>query len=480
MAKELAPNLEVIPGYRLVRYLGRGGFGEVWETQAPGGISKAVKLALLEAGTDINNCRELQGLHQIKAIRHPFLLSIERFDVVGDYLVIIMELADKSLADRYDECIGAGKDGIPREELLGYMREAAEALDVLNHRFGLQHLDVKPENLFLCGGHVKVADFGLVQPRNTQLAGSSIAISPPYAPPELFDGQVEPTADQYGLAVTYQELLTGTRPYSASDIRGLVMQHLKGSPDLSRVPSGDRPILQRAYSRDVAGRYTRCAEMVDALTKVLVFGSPHRDGRTEAARGPLGRSKTEPVRKPTDTEKITVRRMFTAAAAPPLPAPAAVAHHKTTVFVKGRSAETRTAAEFPPDDDGEDHLRDTFVAFLPIEIFAHKLRGFIDALEAEIVCCDDDKTVLRLAERGLFGFRELQSIFVQLDTFSRDPHSGFRVVDARIWSAHKELQGRALVRRGKLILRYLKSFLMADGALRAPVSAAKIKADIFN
>src|SRR5206468_3379322 len=92
--------------------------------------------------------RELEALEKIKAIRHPFLLSIERVEVLDSVLVIVMELADMNLQSLLAERQAAGMRGIPRDELLGFLEEAAEALDVLNFQHGLQHLDVKPHNLF--------------------------------------------------------------------------------------------------------------------------------------------------------------------------------------------------------------------------------------------------------------------------------------------------------------------------------------------
>ena len=53
--------------------------------------------------------------------------------------------------------------GLARDRLLNYLREAAEALDVMHSRHHVQHLDVKPQNLFLVSDHVKVGDFGLVR-----------------------------------------------------------------------------------------------------------------------------------------------------------------------------------------------------------------------------------------------------------------------------------------------------------------------------
>src|SRR5262249_44861809 len=119
---------------------------------------------------------------------HPFILSMERVELVEGELVIVTELADRSLADVLAEQRAAGKPGVDRDALLAYLREAAEALDVMHVRHGLQHLDVKPQNLFLVADHVKVGDFGLVQSvsRGGENNVSLGAITPLYASPELF------------------------------------------------------------------------------------------------------------------------------------------------------------------------------------------------------------------------------------------------------------------------------------------------------
>src|SRR5262249_5105539 len=136
---------------------------------------------------------ELDAIQRVKVIRHPFLLSMERVECVRGELVIVMELADKSLHDRLAECKEAGLFGLPRDELLGYLEEAAEALDLLNLQHRLQHLDIKPHNLFLVCNHVKVGDFGLVNSLAGLHAGQgshplTSAVTPLYASPETFLG----------------------------------------------------------------------------------------------------------------------------------------------------------------------------------------------------------------------------------------------------------------------------------------------------
>src|SRR5262249_27162941 len=192
------------PGYRLLERLGQGGFGEVWKCEAPGGLLKAVKFvgdaSLLHS--DGTAEQEFQALNRVKAIRHPFLLSMDRVELIDGELVLVTELADRSLHDLLVECRAAGKPGVPRAEALAYLREAAEVLDRMNQEYALQHLDVKPSNLFLVARHVKVADFGLVNSL-AELHGSETpavrigGVSPLYAAPETFLGRLSLFSDQY-------------------------------------------------------------------------------------------------------------------------------------------------------------------------------------------------------------------------------------------------------------------------------------------
>src|ERR1700757_1623813 len=212
MSSVREPNAEPIPGYKLTEPIGSGGFGEVWKCEAPGGLFKAIKFVYGNLNSlDVDGVRaeqELRSLQQVKEVRHPFVLSLDRIEQVEGELVIVMELADKSLHDLYVECQSAGLVGIPRDDLLRYMRDAAEGLDYMNEKHNLQHLDVKPRNLFLQGDRVKVADFGLVkQLERASSSGIMGAVTPLYAPPETFTGKITGRSDQYSLAVVYHELL---------------------------------------------------------------------------------------------------------------------------------------------------------------------------------------------------------------------------------------------------------------------------------
>jgi serine/threonine protein kinase len=275
MAVRIESQAEPIPGYRLIERLGGGGFGEVWKAEAPGGLFKAIKFVYGEldaAGGESERAeQELKAIKRVQTVRHPYILSLERYDIIDGQLIIVMELADRNLWDRFKECRAQALPGIPRDELLGYMMETAEALDLMNGTYQLQHLDIKPQNLFLVHNHIKVADFGLVKDLEGMAASVTGGVTPVYAAPETFDGWVSRFSDQYSLAIVYQELLTGLRPFPGTNVRQLVMQHLQGSPNLASLPAADQPIIARALAKSPDARYPTCTDLVRAL---VAAGAP--------------------------------------------------------------------------------------------------------------------------------------------------------------------------------------------------------------
>src|SRR5262245_34023057 len=298
------PDAEPLPGYRLIKPLGTGGFGEVWKCEAPGGILKAIKFVYgnLNApdGGDVRAEQEHRALQRVKEVRHPFVLTIERIDVVEGELAIVMELADKSLYDVIVENQSAGHLGIPRDELLGYLSDAADGLDYLIDHYNLLHLDIKPRNLFVIGGRVKVADFGLVKHLERQSASGLMGgMSPMYAAPETFTGRISKQCDQYSLAIVYMELLTGQRPFNGRNIRQLAMQHMGEEPDLRPLPESDRAAVNRALAKDPAKRFPGCTAFMQALSQAA-GGFPWHRPRASISLPDVVMAPDEPATRPAE------------------------------------------------------------------------------------------------------------------------------------------------------------------------------------
>lgn len=277
---EIHPDVEILPGYRLIRKIGSGGYGEVWLCDAPGGLKKAVKIVY---GTldEERASSEMRSLQRIREVKHPFILSLERIEVIDGHLMIVTELAESSLYDQFQAYCLQGMNGIPRDRLIGYLRDTAEALDFLSLKHDLQHLDVKPGNLLLVADRVKLADFGVVKSLSEKQHSCIGGLTPSYAAPEMFDGRAGRHSDQYSLAIMYYELLTGRLPFDGSSMAQLATQHLHHKPNLELIPDAEQAILHRALSKDPSQRFPSCSEFIDKLAHAeQSFGSSETTART--------------------------------------------------------------------------------------------------------------------------------------------------------------------------------------------------------
>ncbi|MGE3809538.1 MAG: peptidylprolyl isomerase [Gemmataceae bacterium] len=266
----LSPGQLPLPDYELIKPLGQGGFGQVWQARGPGGFQVALKFIRLESSA---SKAELRSLDLMRNIRHAHLLTMFGNWQIQDYLIIAMELADATLLDRWKEFNANGRPGIPRDELLEYMRESAKGIDYLNtakhkipsgEQVGIQHKDIKPQNLLLVGGSVKVADFGLAILLHNTVTTASATMTPAYAAPEFFSGQASRWSDQYSLAVTYCQLLTGRLPFEGNPLQ-VMAGHVSQKPQLTMLGEGDREVIARALAKKPEERWENCRDFVAKL-----------------------------------------------------------------------------------------------------------------------------------------------------------------------------------------------------------------------
>jgi serine/threonine-protein kinase len=261
------------PEYVLIRELGAGAFGEVWHARGPGGLGVALKFIRLDSRV---LALESRSLEVMKSIRHPNLVSLFAAWHKDGWLILAMELCDRSLQDRLAEALDQKLPGVPLDELLGYMSDAASGLDALNAK-QVQHRDVKPANLLLLDSGVKVADFGLAkalaQTVVTNTSGGTLA----YMAPECFRGELTQQTDQYSLAVTYYHLRTGQLLFRGDQAR-IMYAHLELEPDLSQLPPAEGAVLARALLKEPGKRWPNCktfvSELIQAQQQVNENGPP--------------------------------------------------------------------------------------------------------------------------------------------------------------------------------------------------------------
>jgi serine/threonine protein kinase, bacterial len=268
----LAPGLEPFPGYRLSRHLGRGGWGEVWQARRPDGQHVALKFLPSECA--ITGAQEIRALQSIRQLQHPHLIRIDQIWAWSGYVVIAMELAEGSMLDLLDVYCRDYGTCIVADHLCHYLGHAAEAIDFLNkrqhllnnQRVAVRHCDIKPSNLLVLQGQVKVADFSLSALTTSPLWYHRRTGTLNYAAPEVFQGRLSDRTDQYALAVSYVELRTGRLPFHdtpASFEHGYV----RPEPDLTLLESWERSIIGRGLDAVPQDRWPSCREMLDRLTQ---------------------------------------------------------------------------------------------------------------------------------------------------------------------------------------------------------------------
>jgi eukaryotic-like serine/threonine-protein kinase len=278
-AKATAPEVvgEMAGEYRLVRKLGEGGFGAVYEAEHPllkrrAAVKVLHRAARMDSDALLRFISEAQAANQIRS-RH--IVDIFSFGKLADGRhFYVMDLLHGEPLDRFLD--REKRIDVPRA--LQLLRPIAEALDAA-HAAGIVHRDLKPQNVFLVwdpGGDTvpKLLDFGtaklliesLVETASGTPVGTPLYMSPEQARGEKVDGR----ADVYALGVLCHEMLTGQMPINGNTTLVVLMAQLSSTPPRVSVvcpdlpPQLDDPIL-RMLAKDPEARFASAGAALAAL-----------------------------------------------------------------------------------------------------------------------------------------------------------------------------------------------------------------------
>jgi eukaryotic-like serine/threonine-protein kinase len=213
------PELKTVGGYRLVRPLGAGGMGTVYEAEETAtGRHVALKLIAAEFATSHEALERFRREGRLASgIAHPRCVFVVAADEEAGRPYIVMELMPGATL----------KDVVEQRGALPLQEAVAKILDVIDglreaHRLGVVHRDVKPSNCFVeADGRVKIGDFGLS--KSLALDGhltrtGSFVGTPLFASPEQVRGEaVDHQSDVYSVAATLYCMLTGRAPFQSTD-----------------------------------------------------------------------------------------------------------------------------------------------------------------------------------------------------------------------------------------------------------------------
>ncbi len=264
-----------VAGYRLLRFIGGGGMGNVYEAvSSESGERVAVKLLSKKlASNPSSNERFRQEGRLASQITHPRCVFVIRADTDNGRPFIVMELMPgETLKDVVDQ-----RGPLPIAEAVAYMLDVVEGL-IEAHRLGVIHRDVKPSNCFLADdGRVKIGDFGLSksltgEQAEKQLTGSGTFLGTVLfaAPEQIKHEPVGYDSDVYAVCATLYYLLMGRAPHQHESLTAVLAKVIsEPAPSLrakrSEVPVALEKIILKGLERDRSRRYGTLEELRSAL-----------------------------------------------------------------------------------------------------------------------------------------------------------------------------------------------------------------------
>jgi predicted Zn finger-like uncharacterized protein len=271
---------KVINGqFRVVRKLGEGGYGAVYEAKDVN-LERRIALKIMlpsRAASREYVAKFFREARTAAQLSHPNVVAVHSVGLDEEckvYFLAMEYVEGRTLHDVLQE-----RGPLPVAEAAEYIIQSCRGLAAAHER-NIIHRDIKPGNLMITpGGAIKIADFGLAKVYEGEGGAQSTVIGTPYfMPPEQFEGRAKDgRTDIYALGVTFYYMLTMQRAHTGAGPAQILLSVmtkeptsvLEHRPDL---PEGIWPIVRRMIDRDLDNRYQTCTEIVRDLEQLLGGG----------------------------------------------------------------------------------------------------------------------------------------------------------------------------------------------------------------
>lgn len=261
--------------YRLLRLLGKGGMGEVYEAEDTV-KDRVVALKLLPEGAShdpVFRKRLQREAHSAGRLQEPHVVPIHDYGEIDGVLFVDMRMISGSDLRKLLQGYGP----MTPARAVAIVRQIASALDAA-HEAGIMHRDVKPENILVTKeDFAYLVDFGIANAKSDEKLtemGTAVGTYAYMAPERFQSGEVNYRADIYALACVLHECLTGAQPFAGDSVSVVITGHLMQpipQPSVARpgVPPAFDAVIARGMAKNPAERFASAGDMAMAATQAL-------------------------------------------------------------------------------------------------------------------------------------------------------------------------------------------------------------------
>ena len=269
---------QTIGRYNILRELGRGAMGVVYEAEDPN-IGRHVALKVVR--TDQIGADREDVLRRFKNearaagnLNHPNIITIhDAGEHEGLFFIAMEYVSGKTLADAIKS-----EGRMPPTKVVEIMRQVCSGLHFAHTR-GIVHRDVKPANILLADSLVKISDFGIANVGDGMTVTGAVVGTPNYMSPEQVLGKpLDGRSDLFSVAVILYEMVTGERPFEGQSLTTVLYKIVHEEPIAPRkldatVPPGLSAIIEKGLAKSPDARFSSGSELAAALENYGQLGS---------------------------------------------------------------------------------------------------------------------------------------------------------------------------------------------------------------